>query len=140
MIASSMLHLTSPDTFEIKAQIDPHSSGVGCFDPMRVINRMRVAFPEIVVEARDPLWEPYEYIRKRGGDGAEGALRIAVRDIHERGPKILFSIPAAGGHSIRGTAERYRVGVNSKVEFPADFRNRFTAFLHSLSLQPIHVT
>jgi hypothetical protein len=129
-----------PDrTFEIAARIDHLSEGVGCFDPIQVMSRMRVAFPELIEEARDYLWETADHFRQSTEPGSSGALRIAVRDMQERGPKILFNIPLPGGRSIRGTAERYWVLVTSSQEFPEDFRRRFTDFLNGLFLQPINV-
>ena len=131
--------MSSDSTFEIGARIDHLSDGVGCFDPMQVMHRMRATFPELIEESRDYLWETCDRIRQITGDGAEGALLIAVRDMQERGPKILFSIPLPDGRSIRGTAERYWVCVTSSEDFPDDFRRRFTHFLNGLSLQPIQV-
>ncbi len=121
------------------ASIDHLSDGVGCFDPVQVMCRMRLAFPELVEHDRDYLLETYESLRRIGGDGSEAALRIGMRDMQERGPKILFQIPLPDGRSIRGTAERYSVFVFSPVDFPPDFRRRFTDFLHGLHLQPIQV-
>jgi hypothetical protein len=132
--------MSSSQSFEICARVDHLSDGVGCFDPIQVINRMRVAFPELVENSRDCLLEACEYFRRSSGEGADGALRIAVRDMQERGPKILFSIPLPDGRSISGTAERYHVSVTSSENFPDDFRRRFTHFLRGLSLQPIQVT
>ncbi len=131
--------MSSAQTFEIAARIDHLSSGVGCFDPIQVMNRMRVAFPGLVENSRDYLWEACDHFRKNTAPGADGALRIAVKDMQERGPKILFSIPWSGGRSIGGTAERYVVLVSSSEEFPADFRLRFTEFLRALFLQPIQI-
>jgi hypothetical protein len=134
--------MSSESTFEIGARIDHLSDGVGCFDPIQVMCRMRVSFPELVEEGRDYLSETYERLRQiaqGGSEGAEGALRIAVRDMQERGPKILFHIPLPDGRSVRGTAERYWVFVTSSEDFPEDFRRRFTHFLHGLHLQPIQV-
>ena len=132
----------SDSTFEIGARIDHLSDGVGCFDPMQVMCRMRASFPELIEESRDYLWETADRLRQmaRGGsEGAEAALHIALRDMQERGPKILFRIPLPNGRSIRGTAERYCVFVTCSEDFPEDFRRRFTHFLRGLSLQPIQV-
>ncbi len=131
--------MNSDSTFEIGARIDHLSDGVGCFDPIQVMCRMRLSFPELVEESRDYLLETYEGLRRIAGDGSEGALRIAARDMQERGPKILFRIPLPDGRSIKGTAERYCVFVFSSEDFPEDFRHRFTRFLHDLHLQPIQV-
>jgi hypothetical protein len=134
--------VSSSSTFEIAARIDHLSDGVGCFDPIQVMCRMRGTFPELIEEGRDYLSEAYERLRQiacDGSEGAEGALRVAVRDMQERGPKILFRIPLPDGRSIRGTAERYCVFVASSEDFPEDFRRRFTHFLHGLHLQPIQV-
>ncbi len=129
-----------PDrTFEIAARIDHLSDGVGCFDPVQVMSRMRSAFPNLIQDSRDYLWETTDSIRQSTDSGSGAALRVAIRDMQERGPKILFSIPLPDGRSIRGTAERYWVMVTSSQEFPEDFRHRFTSFLHDLSLQPIQV-
>ena|GEM_PF-6283173 len=101
---------------------------------------MRGAFPNLIEHSRDYLWESCDFFRKNTTEGSEGALRMAVRDMQERGPKILFEIPLADGHSIKGTAERYRVLVTSKQNFPEDFRDHFIEFLKSLRLQPIEVS
>lgn len=124
----------------ITARIDHLSDGVGCFNPMQVMARMRGAFPELVVENRDFLWEACEYFIRMTGEGATGALRIAVRDLQERGPKFLFHIPLNDGRIVKGTAERYWVNVRSTEEFPEEFRQRFTDFLKSLTLQTIEVS
>jgi hypothetical protein len=126
-------------TFHIGARIDHLSDGVGCFDPVRVIGRMRAAFPQLIEQARDYLWETCDRIRQSTGEGSQGALRGAVRDMQERGPKILFEIPLADGHVVTGTAERYWVRVTSNDDFPQDFRRAFTQFLSSLELQSIQV-
>ena len=131
--------MSSERTFEIGARIDHLSDGVGCFDPIQVMCRMRAAFPELIEESHDYLTETFERIRQIVGGGSEGALRVAVRDMQERGPKILFRIPLPDSRSIRGTAERYCVFVFSSEEFPEDFRRRFTRFLHELHLEPIQV-
>ena len=126
--------------FTITARIDHLSDGVGCFDPIQVVSRMRVAFPNLIEHSRDYLWETCDFIRKSTHEGSEGALRIAVRDMQERGPKIQFEIPLVDGRLIKGTAERYSVLVTSKENFPEDFRERFIEFLKSLNLQPIEVS
>ena len=121
------------------ARIDHLSDGVGCFDPIQVVNRMRVAFPQTVEDRRDYLGETADDFRRRTGTAAEAALRIAVRDMQERGPKILFEIPLSSGRVISGTAERYWVMVSSSEDFPEDFRCAFMQFLNSLKLQSIEV-
>jgi hypothetical protein len=125
--------------FTIGARIDHLSDGVGCFDPVQVIYRMRIAFPEMIEHSRDYLFEAVNFLRSRTDAGSEGALRIAARDMQERGPKILFEIPLADGRILRGTAERYWVLVSSDEDFPEDFRQAFNQFLKSLKLQPIEV-
>jgi hypothetical protein len=102
---------------------------------MQVIQRMRLAFPEMTENSRDHLWQTCD--RLRGLEQAGNALRVAVRDLQERGPVILFHIPLSGGSLIRGVAERYRVSVSAAESFPEEFRLRFTSFLQSLKLQPI---
>ncbi|HWB06232.1 MAG TPA: hypothetical protein VG796_24630 [Verrucomicrobiales bacterium] len=127
-------------TFTIIARIDHLSDGVGCFDPVQVVTRMRVAFPNLIEHRRDYLWETCDFIRKSTHEGAEGALRIAVKDMQERGPKIQFEIPLEGGRLVKGTAERYCVLVTAEEDFPEDFRGRFMGFLKSLRLQSIEVS
>jgi hypothetical protein len=129
--------MSSDRSFTIEARIDHLSEGVGCFDPVQVVHRLRGAFPEIIEHSRDYLAETFDHLAKI--DGADAALRIARRDMQERGPKILFEIPVPGERSIRGTAERYWVLVTSEQEFPEDFRRRFTEFLDGLKLQPIRI-
>jgi hypothetical protein len=129
--------MNSNQTFQIIARLDHLSDGVGCFDPVQVVSRMRATFPQLIEHSRDYLWETCDRIRKSTAE--DGALLVAVRDMQERGPKILFEIPLAGGHTITGTAERYWVHVSSKEAFPKDFQETFTRFLNSLNLQPIQV-
>ena len=131
--------MSSENTFKTGACLDHLSDGVGCFDPIQVMCRMRAAFPELIEESRDYLYETFERIRQIASDDSEGALRVAVRDMQERGPKILFHIPLPDGRSVRGTAERYCVFVFSSEAFPENFRRRFIHFLHGLHLQPIQV-
>ncbi|PWU08048.1 MAG: hypothetical protein C5B50_30235 [Verrucomicrobia bacterium] len=127
-------------SFTIEARIDHLSDGVGCFDPIQVLHRMRTAFPNLIESTRDYLQETCDAFRTPSEAGAEKALRIAVRDMQERGPKVLFQIPLPDGRSIRGTAERYWVSVTSLgSDFPDDFRQRFIAFLETLRLQPIQI-
>lgn len=127
-------------TFTITARIDHMSDGVGCFDPIQVVCRMRGAFPNLIEHSRDSLREAADYFRKLTDEGSEGALRSAVRDMQERGPKINFEIPWSDGRLIKGTAERYWVLVTSDENFPDDFRDRFHEFLQSLWLQPIEIS
>ena len=129
--------MSADSSFTIEARIDHLSEGVGCFDPVQVVHRLRGAFPEVIEHSRDYLAETCDRLRKIAG--ADDALRIAVRDMQERGPKIQFEIPLPGGQMIRGTAERYWVLVTSEKEFPADFRRRFTDFLSGLKLQAIQI-
>jgi hypothetical protein len=127
-------------TFEITGRIDHLSDGVGCFDPVQVICRMRGFFPELIESSRDCLWETANSIRQLTSSGqGEGAYLTAVRDMQERGPKILFTIPLTDGRVVRGTAERYWVSAYFTEKFPEDFQRRFTEFLNSLFLQPIQV-
>jgi hypothetical protein len=130
----------SLSSFTIEAHIDHLSDGVGCFDPLQVMSRMRRAFPELVENTRDYLGDACDQFRKCSDAGAEDALRSAVRDMQERGPKILFEIRLPDGRFLKGTAERYWVSVTSKGEdFPEDFRRRFIAFLETLTLQSIEI-
>jgi hypothetical protein len=131
--------MSSECEFTIEARIDHLSDGVGCFDPIQVMYRMRGPFPELVEESRDYLAETYEGLCRIAGDGT-AALRTAIRDMQERGPKINFRIPLPDGRSVRGTAERYWVLVCSSEDFPEDFRRRFSEFLHGLYIQPIQVS
>lgn len=134
------LGVSNDSTYTIKARLDHLSAGVGCFDPIQVVHRLRGAFPELIESPRDYLWETCDYIRKLDrSQGADGALRIAVRDMQERGPKILFQIPVSDGRLLQGTAERYWIYVSDREDVPPDFRRRFTAFLESLWLQPIEI-
>jgi hypothetical protein len=129
--------MSSDSTFTIEARIDHRSDGVGCFDPVQVVCRLRDAFPELIESSHDCLWEACDQVRKL--EGAEAAVRTAVRDMQERGPKIQFEIPILGGRSVKGTAERYWVLVTARETFPDDFRRRFVAFLESLTLQSIQI-
>lgn len=78
-------------TFEIAARIDHLSHGVGCFDPVQVMSRMRSAFPDLIEDRRDYLWEVAGRLRGFPDSGADAAFRAALRDLQERGPKILLA-------------------------------------------------
>jgi hypothetical protein len=84
--------MSSEREFSIEARIDHLSDGVGCFDPIQVMHRMRGPFPELIEESRDYLAETYEGLRRIAGDGTP-ALRIAIRDMQERGPRSISGFP-----------------------------------------------
>jgi hypothetical protein len=61
--------------YEIAARIDHLSSGVGCFDPQRVVHRLRGAFPALVEHPHDPSRKTYERIGTKGRESSAGALQ-----------------------------------------------------------------
>src|SRR3954463_14151227 len=56
--------MSTERSFTIEARIDHLSEGVGCFDPIQVVQRLRGAFPEIIEPSRDYLGQTYEDLRK----------------------------------------------------------------------------
>lgn len=119
--------------------MDWNSDGVGCFDPLQIVARMRVAFPELKCDERDHLLDTCKTI-SRAADGESAALRAGVKDLYERGPVILFEIPYSSGRTIKGVVERYVMRVSSDEPLPDKFVEEFTSFLESLKLQEIEIT
>ncbi|MGJ8641759.1 MAG: hypothetical protein ACSHYA_20380 [Opitutaceae bacterium] len=124
---------------EIGIKLDWNSEGVGCFDPIQLIARLRLEFPETETKECDHLLNTCKAIAELGGNEITPALKSAVKDLHERGPAIQFEIPVSAQKKAKGIAERYWMRVSSEEPFPGEFENRFMKFLLSLHLQNIEI-
>lgn len=123
---------------KITIKIDWNSECVGCFDPIQVVARMRVVFPNLITNERDFLLETCKGIAELSS-GEMGALKTAVKDLYGRGPIILFSIPQPDGSEVTGTAERYWMHVSSAKSFSKEFREKFLSYVNNLCMQKIEI-
>jgi len=119
------------------ANIDHNSDGVATFDPIQVIARLRAIYPDLEDDFQDHLLSTCKAFAREGE--TNGALKIAVKDLYERGPAIRFRIPLDDGRELRGVAERYWVILSCEDPIPKVHRPRIRAFLSSLFFQEIKV-
>jgi hypothetical protein len=125
--------------FEIVAEIEGgfDDPDVLCaFDPNKVVARLRREFPGIDVDPKDYAWRDFDLFVQHGLVDESGALGVAARDARSRGPVWLFRLPAAGGVSVRGSAERHFVGFHSETAFPEPLRSRLIRFVEGLRFAP----
>jgi hypothetical protein len=73
---------------------------VGCFDPTRVVARLKDEIPEVVVEPRDHSQKDVETFKRL--DNAGAALEIAEADARRRGPMWRIALPMADGRELKG--------------------------------------
>lgn len=127
------------DRETLSAQVDYWGDGVGCFDPERVLGRLKRAFPTVVIDPTDH--QDIRLQRELGfwGQVEDAALRETLvrqsRGLARRaGPTYRFEVPLGGGERVTGHARRYSVGFDLPSGVDPAFRARVVAFLRSLSL------
>jgi hypothetical protein len=103
---------------------------VGCFDPTRVVARLREEFPEIEVDPRDHSQKDIETFKLI--DNAGSALRVAEADARRRGPIWSITLPLDEGRELKGHAARYYVCLRDDRPIPEPMRSRLLAFLNGL--------
>jgi hypothetical protein len=118
-----------------------HPAGLA-FDPDKVIERVKAAFPEVTVLPGDQLAaearRAEEFFGRELEDAPEGPARRVVESLRRKacayGPAYAFHIPLAGGGQLKGVAR----GVNVQIAFddpiPDEVRRRLLEFLRSLGV------
>jgi hypothetical protein len=106
------------------------------FDPNKIVARLRLEFPGMEVDPRDFAWRDFDNFVQHGVVDESGALGIAARDARRRGPVWKFQLLAAGGKSIRGTAERHTVYFLDEDPFPEPVRSQLVLFAEGLRFAP----
>lgn len=107
---------------------------VCCFDPTKVIARLREAIPEVEVNPLDFAWRDYDAFKRHEVVGK--AVRIAENDARRRGPIWTFRLQVPDCPEMRGRAERYDVTVFCESPIPEPLKSRFLAFLEGLRFAP----
>ncbi|WP_435020421.1 hypothetical protein TA3x_001820 [Tundrisphaera sp. TA3] len=127
------------------ASIDYRGPGVACFDPEKVIDRLRERFPGAVVDPTDQAEREVARIDAFVGeapadDEAMRAVRRQVRGKARRnGPVYRFQIDDGQGGSIEGRSSRYTVEFWADQAIGDDLRGRIVDFLRSLGLGKVIV-
>lgn len=122
-----------PEIYEIAARIDDDvQDAVGCFDPTRIVVRIRDEIPGITVCIYDYAWANYDYFASRAE--YTGALRVAENDARRRGPIFIFRVRTENDQIIKGAAERYRVHINSEQPIPEPIKSQFLTLFNSFNL------
>ena len=112
-----------------RIEVDVGLEPVCCFDPTKVVARLRDAFPDLEVDSEDYALRIYDGLV---ASGASGAAVTAKADSHRRGPiwTFRFSLPQHSG--VRGCAERYFVRFVSDTPIAEPFRSSLIGFLDRL--------
>ena len=128
----------------IASSINYYSDDVATFDPEKVIERLRAAFPEAEVDPTDRSAEDVERVRQFVESQADadselreqqGALLAQARfKARHNGPVYSFRLA-----DIYGTASRYHVPFHCQTEIHPSVRKRIVAFLKSLKLGRVTV-
>ncbi len=124
--------------YEIAARIvDDDPDAVGCFDPTKVVVRIRDEIPGVTVCIHDYAWRDYDDFVS--GAAYEGAIRVAENDARRRGPIFIFRVRSDANQVIKGAAERYSVGIWSEHPIPESTKSRFLALLNTFKLGGVSV-
>jgi len=127
-----------PEIYKISASIDDsiHNS-VGCFDPTRIVVRIRDEIPGVTLCIHDYAWADYDSFVSRAG--CAGAIRVAENDARRRGPIFIFRVRTETNQVIKGAAERYWVCINSESPIPEPIKSQFLTLFNSFKLGSMSV-
>ena len=117
--------------------VDYHETELGVFNPLVLFSRMEHAFPEIEKFGGDHLEDTCASIVELHKNEGSGAVRIALRDLIERGPALRFRIPRSDGSFYVGLVDRQSITVSSLKPFGEVFRTDFEEFLKMLKFPQI---
>jgi hypothetical protein len=118
-----------------------HPSGLA-FDPEKVIQRVRAAFPEATILPGDQLAEETrraeEALAQQLKDNPDGPARRVVESLRRKaeayGPAYAFRMPVLGGAEVKGLARSVNVQFLFDEPLPEEVRRRLTEFLRSLGV------
>lgn len=115
--------------------------GCGAFDPERVVNLVRQAFPDCVCPEIDHSEAAHERIKAFVGtsDSPEETkhtmLQQSLRKHRRNGPCYRFEIPLGSADRVLlGTANRYSVRISAKFDLTEAEQQTIRTFLQSLTL------
>ena len=122
---------------KLAVRIDYWTDFVGVFDPGKVVELVKRAFPETVVDPTDhqaeKLAREMDHFRQLPETQRETMIRQATRNARDNGPTFRFEIPTDVG-PIVGYARRYSVTFDLPEGAGAEIRDRLEAFLKGLNL------
>lgn len=115
--------------------------GCGAFDPERVVNLVRQAFPDCICPEVDHSEEEHERIKAFVGtsdspkETREAMLRQSLRTHRRKGPLYRFQIPfPTPDRLLQGTASRYAVRIVAEFALTEPEQETIRSFLRSLTL------
>ena len=125
--------------YEIAANIQCYETdAVGCFDPTKVVVRLRDTVPGVIVCIHDHAWDTYEAFRSHDIDAP---LPVAANDARRRGPIYKFRIHVTDSDQlIEGVCERYFTRISSEQPFPEPLKSQLLDFLGALTLDAVSYT
>lgn len=119
--------------YKIRATIpDDDPNSVGCFDPTRVVIRIRDEVPGVTVCVHDYAWKDYDSFVSRSA--YYGAIRVAENDARRRGPIYLFRVRTGTAQIVSGSVERYRIQLSSEQPIPEPINSQFLSLFQTLQL------
>lgn len=120
--------------------------GVGCFDPVMILHRMKEVFgPDLEFDAADLLAGHYERrlqsAAELGIHADSPAVVSAAKLVREVSPRYAFRLRVGSAAFVSGQADRYTLHVvcACEADFPEPARGRFVAFLRSLQFGQVTV-
>ena len=106
------------------------------FDIAYVIQRLRDTFSNIAIE-EEYFQRQVERVRAIVGDSEnKGALRIAIRDAEERGPRFGFTVYSASRIVLKGGVNRHCLSFRfDKDTVDSEIQSKVEEFLASFALK-----
>lgn len=115
--------------------------GCGSFDPERVVNLVRQAFPDCVCPEIDHSEEAFKRTEASlevsgAADDAKRTMRQQILRKHRRNaPCYRFEIPLGSADRVlQGTASRYSVRISAEFDLTETEQQTIRTFLQSLTL------
>lgn len=128
------------DTEWLGLTLDFWDDAVGAFEPHKVLDRLRRAFPDAEIDPTDHqqvrLERELEWWSRHVGDPEQRAsmVRQSWGLYRRNGPTYRFVVPLPSGHRVRGGARRLSVSFWVPPDLPPEQRERLASFLRSLRL------
>ena len=96
--------------YRLTARVDDRRTEMFSFNPLVALSRVLHAFPEAEKLGGDHLEDTCVGIAEMAASSGKGtgAVRIALKDLVDRGPALRFRIPRDDGGYYEGIADRQR--------------------------------
>jgi hypothetical protein len=112
------------------------------FEPDKVIERVKAAFPAVTVLPGDQLAEEVKraeaFLAEELKQNPTGPARRVIESLRRKaqtyGPAYAFHLPAPGGGQIKGLARSVGVEFHFDDSLPQETRQRLIEFLKSLGV------